>query len=482
MPSPLWGEGVPIRSGRVRGLLGHRITHLTARKCAIWFWLAALPWPALAQSIVKQGTPVRHGNACWTETYEWSAPAREGGKLILRADMGSVEITPGSGNQLEGRLILRAYTGSEERARRVFDAYHLSARSIEGGGVYVNGELAGSRHRDHSVGAEFDIKLPARFNLDVETQGGDVGVEGALKGEARLTTAGGDIQTTDISGPVRVETAGGSISMGNLGARAEIRTAGGDIHAGNIGGDATIETSGGGIVVGQAEGTLRAETAGGDVVIAGAAGQVTASTAGGQIQVGPTGGSVRVETAGGSIRLQGARGRVVADTAGGSIDLLQLGAGVRANTSAGRILAEFDASAKTFAASQLETSMGDVYVYLPAGLPLTIDAAIDAAAGHHIVTDYPLSILGDKEDFSERTIRGQGTLNGGGEVLRIRTVAGNIEIRKLDARSLEDLKSHEEASWNRWQERQSEKEQQQREREQERRERQKEKEEERDQD
>ena len=423
--------------------------------------------------------PVRHGNA-WTETYEWSAPAREGGRLILRADMGSVEITPGPGNQLQGRVVLHVFTGSQERARRVFDAYHLSARSIEGGGVYVNGELAGSRSHDQSMAAEYDIKLPSRFNLDVQTQGGDIGLEGSIQGEARLTTAGGDIHTMDVTGPVRVETAAGSISLGNLGARADVRNAGGSINIGNVWGDAAIETSGGGIQVGQVKGTLRAETAGGDVVIAGAAGQVMAQTAGGQIQVGPTGGSVRAETAGGSILLRGARGRVVAETAGGSIDLLQLDAGVRATTNVGRILAEFDTGAKTFAASELETSMGDVYVYLPANLPLTIDAAIDAAAGHHIVTDFPLSIMGDKEDFSERTIRGRGTLNGGGEVLRIRTVAGNIEIRKLDSRSLQDLMSREQTSWSRWQQRQAEKEQKQRQKEQERRERQREKEEERD--
>jgi hypothetical protein len=455
---------------------------LTARKCAIWFWLAALPWPALGQTIVKQGVPVRQGKATWTETYEWTAPVREGGKLILRTDIGSVEITPGASNQLEGRAVLRVYTGSEEKARRVFDAYRLSARSIQGGGVYVSGELSGWRHRDLSAGGEFEIKLPARFNLDVQTQGGDIGLEGPLQGEARLTTAGGDIHATDISGPLRVETAAGGISLGNLGARAEVRTAGGSIHIGNIRGDATIETSGGGIQVGHVDGTLRAETAGGDIAIAGGAGQVMAQTAGGQILVGPTGGSVRAETAGGSIRLRAARGRVVAETAGGSIDLLQLGAGVRASTTAGRILAVFDASAKTFAASELQTSVGDVYVYLPAGLPLTIDAAIDAAAGHHIVTDFPLSILGDKEDFSERTIRGQGALNGGGEVLRIRTVAGNIEIRKLNSPSSGDLKSREDTSWSRSQERQAEKEQQRRQKEQERRERQREKEEERDQD
>jgi DUF4097 and DUF4098 domain-containing protein YvlB len=393
--------------------------------------------------------PVRQG-ASWTEIYEWNAPAREGGKLILRADRGSVEITPGTGNQLECRVVLRVDTGSKEKARGVFDAYHLSARTLEGGGVYVTGELADARHQGHNVGADFDIKLPARFSLDVETQGGDIGLTGSLQGEARLTTAGGDIHTRDVSGPTRIVTAAGGIVLGNLGARAEVRTAGGSIHVGNVQGDATIETSGGEIQVGEVEGTLRAETAGGDVVVAGASGPVVAQTAGGQIQVGPTGGAVRAESAGGSIRLQGARGRVVAETGGGSIDLLQVRAGVQASTNAGRILAEFDTSAKSFAASQLESSVGDVYVYLPASLPLTIDAAIDAAAGHHIVTDFPLNILGDKGDFSERTIRGHGTLNGGGAVLRIRTVAGNIEIRRLDTQNLEDLRSKVRSAVKSW--------------------------------
>jgi hypothetical protein len=90
--------------------------------------------------------------------------------------------------------------------------------------------------------------------------------------------------------------------------------------------------------------------------------------------------------------------------------------------------------------------MGDVYVYLPVDLRLTIDAAIDAAAGHKIVSDFPISIQGDQQEFAPRTIRGHGTLNGGGETLRIRTVSGNIEIRKLDARALEELKRREDVA------------------------------------
>jgi len=443
---------------------------------AALIWLATLSAQASAESLIKRGAPVRQGRA-WVESYECNAPAREGGKLILRADTGSIRIkTSGAGNRVECRLILQAYTESEKQARQMLDGYVLSARSIEGGGVYINGESSGSSHHRrflgvgvnitlparNSLGAEFDITLPARYNLDVETQGGEIGIEGNLQGEARLTTAGGDIRSADISGPVRVETAGGSITLGNLGVRAEVRTAGGSIHTGNVRGEAKLETSGGEIEVGQVGGSLRAETAGGDVVIGRATGQIVAETAGGQILLGPASSSVRAETAGGSIHLQGGRGQVVAETAGGSIDLLQVEAGVRASTAAGRILAQFNADAKTFAASRLETSSGDIFVYLPTGLPLTIDAAIDAAAGHRIITDFPLSIQGAREDFNERTIRGRGALNGGGEVLRIRTVAGNIEIRKLDPRKLQDLINQEQSSWNRWQERQAKKEQRQR--------------------
>jgi hypothetical protein len=71
-------------------------------------------------------------------------------------------------------------------------------------------------------------------------------------------------------------------------------------------------------------------------------------------------------------------------------------------------------------------------------------------------------------------------LNGGGEVLRIRTVAGNIEIRKIDAHSLQEIKNHEDTAWNHLQQRAAEKAQREREREQQRRQRQKEKEDERD--
>jgi DUF4097 and DUF4098 domain-containing protein YvlB len=423
-------------------------------RCALLLVLISLPLQALDQPYLKRGTPERHGRA-WVERSELSALVREGGRLILRADAGSVTIKPGGADRLQCEVLLRAYTESEVEARRLFGSYQLSVRTLENGGAYVTANLEGREHHHMLFGADFEVKLPQRFNLDVETQGGDISVENALEGEARLTTAGGDIRTAEVSGALKAETAGGSIILGQMGQRVDARTAGGDIRIGDVKGDAVLETSGGEIVAGQIAGTLRAETAGGDVVIAGGGGQIVAQTAGGQIQIGPAGGSVRATTSGGSIRCQGARGQLVAETAGGGIDLIQVEGPVKASTAAGPILVQWAASQKSFLASQLLTSMGDVFVYLPPNLPLNIDAAIDAAAGHRILSDFPLTIQGDKEEFVVRYISGRGALNGGGETLRIRTTSGNIEIRKLDARTLEELKSRAESDWQRWEQRRS---------------------------
>ena len=403
-----------------------------------------------AQAFVKRGTPYPAGRD-WVEVATCGAPVREGGRLLVRADSGSVSVRPGAKDRMDCQVRLRAYRSNEEEARRYFRSYELSIRTLEGGGVLLAGKSARSG-RNSGLSVEYHLTVPLKFNLDLETKGGDLEV-GNLDGELRGETAGGDIRAGDVTGPVRVETAGGDIELGNIGHRVEVHTAGGAIRLNDVQGDAVLETSGGEIVAGLIEGSVRAETAGGDIVLHGASGPVRAETAGGQIQIGQCQASIRAETAGGSIRLHGARGIVQAETAGGSIDLFRMQSAVRAETAAGRILAEINATRNTFAASQLETSVGDVQVFLPPDLPLTIDAAIEQAFGHRIVSDFPIQIQGEEESFRHRSQHVEAALNGGGKVLRIRTVMGNIEIHKLDARTLEELKARQETFWKLWQER-----------------------------
>ncbi len=424
--------------------------------------LFSLPAAASDVSSASQNVPVRRGNS-WQQRMEFSTPVREGGRLMLRADNGTVSIHPESGRQVTCTVTLRVYTASESEARGLFDKFQFNTRMMESGGVYISAQSPQHVRRGTRFHVQFEIVVPVHYNLDVETQAGDLTVDAPLEGEARLTTAGGDVRLGDLGGSARIETAGGNITVGNAGGDLSARTAGGAIHVGDVHGAASLESSGGEIIAGNVGGAVKAETAAGDVVVAGAGGMVIAQSAGGQIQIGPTRGGVQAETAGGNIRLQGAQGRVVAQTAGGSIDLLEVASTVRASTAAGRIMAEFNGTGRTLGPSELESSVGDVYVYLPPNLAITIDASIQTAAGHGIHTDFPLEVQGDKGDYVPTTLRCHGALNGGGEVLRIRTVAGDIEIRKIDDTTLRELKQREESHWRAWQQQHMEQEERQRE-------------------
>jgi Toastrack DUF4097 len=412
--------------------------------------LAGIPGSLFAQANVQRGTPQREGRT-WVEVVTCGAPVHDGGRLILKADFGSVTVQPGAGTEMNCQVRLRAYLANQQEAQKVLQGYDVSLRTLDGGTILLTGKSSLSSRNGRGLSVDYHLSVPRQFNLDLTTQGGDL-VVGDLDGELRGETAGGNIQTGDVTGPVFAKTAGGDIELGNLSRHVEAHTAGGAIRLSNVKGDAVLETSGGEIEAGMVEGAVQAATKGGDILLRGATGPVRAETAGGQIQIGQCDSTIRAETAGGSIRLYGARGFVQAGTAGGSIDLYGMQSAVRAATAAGRIFAEINASLKNFAPSQLETSVGDVQVFLPPDLPLNLDVSIEQAFGHRIVSDFPIRIQGDEETFRQRTQRAEAELNGGGKVLRIRAVTGNIEIHKLSPQTIEEFKARQEAFRTTWRE------------------------------
>ncbi|HEV2177053.1 MAG TPA: DUF4097 family beta strand repeat-containing protein [Terriglobia bacterium] len=414
--------------------------------------LQAGPVPAARTSGDKYVTrgAITHQGRAWVQFLTCQAPAREGGRLILRADSGSVVVRSDSAAQVGCIVRLAVYGTDEAVAKEVLSRYQLSVRNLGAAGVYIGGRFPYERRHNLSLDAGFGIHAPERYNLDIETQGGGIDVA-KLDGDLRASTAGGDIRTGDVTGLVWVKTAGGDINLGNIGQRVDAETAGGHIRVGDVKGDASLTTSGGDIVAGRLEGSLRAETAGGSIYLRAASGPVMAQTAGGQIQLGECGNTVDATTAAGSIRLDGARGMVRAQTAGGSLDLLQLQGAVRAETAAGRIMAQLAASRDSFAASELESTVGDVMVYIPMDLPMNIDAHIDESAGHKIFSDFPLNVQGMAQGFGSGNVRARGALLGGGQLLRLHTTMGNIEIKKLDQKALNQFKEYEKTFLQRWQ-------------------------------
>jgi hypothetical protein len=175
------------------------------------------------------------------------------------------------------------------------------------------------------------------------------------------------------------------------------------------------------------------ETGGGSVNVDTCSGEANVGTGGGSIDLGSINGPVTLDTGGGSIHLKGASGPVKVSTGGGNLELWKLAQGVKAETGAGTIKAEIIGTppAGNQAYSVLETSAGDVIVYIAPDVKLNIKAVIQTAFGHTITSEFPeLKLSSEGGDWGPKTKYAEGSLNGGGPLLKIRTALGNIIIKR----------------------------------------------------
>ncbi len=267
-----------------------------------------------------------------------------------------------------------------------------------------------------SSDAVFKISLPAQFNADVRTSGGNIDVRGTMKGKLTGMTSGGDIRTADIEGTTNLKTSGGDISLGT------------------VSGEADVKTSGGGIKVEKVGKSLKASTAGGDVEVGDVGGDAVLSTSGGEMKVGKVSGSASLKTAGGDIDLRSASGTVEAKTAGGNVRLENITGSIDARTAGGDVEAELIPSGK--GASELRSSGGNVVLSVPSNAKATIDATIRIRGGwRHREEEYDIRSEFKEEskttDKDEQEIHAVYKLNGGGDMITLETTNGNIDIRKM---------------------------------------------------
>jgi DUF4097 and DUF4098 domain-containing protein YvlB len=360
----------------------------------------------------------------WTREITGSLAAVK--NLKIKVDIGSVRVEGGSQQGINYVIHNHSYSGSEEKARREFDAYKITAY-VRGDTAWIVGDLEDSRPRKFS--GEFVVNVPREMEeVKVETDGGSVSTTG-IAGEVNAQSGGGSIRLDDIGGIVNAETGGGGIDVGNVASDVSLHTGGGSIKVNSAKGKIDAESGGGSVTIISGMQSAVLETGGGNIEVERCAGQVKASTGGGSIDLGEIGGPAEMETGGGSIRLASAKGPVRAETGGGSIELNGVPS-ARAETGAGGIVAKFVASSD-HTDSVLETSVGDITVYLAPNMNITVRASIEVANGHNIRSDFSeIRVTSEGGDYGPKTVSAEGSLNGGGPVLKIRTTTGDIYIRR----------------------------------------------------
>jgi hypothetical protein len=222
---------------------------------------------------------------------------------------------------------------------------------------------------------------------------------------------------------------GGSVLVNHRLGDSFIRTGGGDIRVEASVGDLEISSLGGNISL-KAIAKGRVQSGGGNIEVLRCMGTLLARTAGGNIILGEMGGAVTAETGGGNVRIGVAHGAVVASTALGNIELWKLAQGAQAHTGMGQITAEFVGDRNSMRNSELVSSMGDIVVYLAAAVPVNIHAVTGASPTHRIYSDFPdLKITNGAAEYGPRSIAAEGAIHGGGSLIEVRTMAGQIELR-----------------------------------------------------
>jgi DUF4097 and DUF4098 domain-containing protein YvlB len=389
-------------------------------KFAGWALLLALYIP----TAVAQESKVFRDGGKWTQEITGSLGASR--NLRVKVQVGSVRVEGGSQSGITYVIRSQAFTSSEQDARKQFGAYKINAYS-KADTAWIVADWQGSRPKKFS--GDFVIMVPRNMDwVKVETEGGSVAAK-AITGRVDTQSGGGSIHLDDIGGQINSETGGGSIDVGTVGGEITLRTGGGSIKVASAKGKITAESGGGSVVVlsGMQGATL--ETGGGSIQVDRCNGQVRATTGGGSIDLGDIGGAADIDTGGGSIRLTSAKGPVHATTGGGSIDLGSVPS-ARAESGGGGIVAKF-LSGGDRTDSTLETSAGDITVYLASDLNVTVRAAIDLANGHKIRSEFSdIQVRSEGGEWGPKTVTAEGKLNGGGPILKVRTSSGDIVFRR----------------------------------------------------
>lgn len=408
--------------------------------------------------------------------FQLSAPARNGGTLYLELKTGA-NVTITSWDRPE--VVVRASLGGRDwRDTRV-------TLQPSDGDVTLTSEFSVSS-KNQSTRHSFDIQVPRKFDVRLRSSGGSLSIDN-VSGKFTGTTGGGEITIKNANGDVDISTGGGEVNVSDSNLNGSVSTGGGVVHivrvngsfSGNSGSGPVIYTgsrdprynSGTGVGVGKSAtayisgldgsasvsasasksttsvstgtggkaittyvddggvgkgygygtGAIRMSTAGGDLSLPAAPDGARVTTGGGRITIGRSGGEVYAQTGGGPINIGPSTGSVAAVTGAGDVNIELKGPGPH-NV-------------------DVTSGKGQVVIIAPADLNATLELETAYTNNYgektRIVSDWPVSITetntwDDSQGTPRKYIRVRQNIGkgGGGAVIRIRTVNGNIVLKR----------------------------------------------------
>ena len=379
-------------------------------------WLLIFPLALIAQS----DSTLTRDRGYWVQDSTGTISASTLSRLKIDT-RGAVELRGVDGtDSISYTIRKRVSAHAEIQAQRILSQFGIKTRNQGDWTI-----LTVMYPPDRAVSADLRVTAPRRVIESVlETYNGHVQIMD-VAGSVTAQTMGGRIECDGIGASVVARTGGGEIVLGRINGAVRCLSGGGSIRLNSAAGEASFETAGGEIYVREVRGPLRASTAGGNIRIDHASSTVNVQTAGGLIDVQHAGGVVTAETNGGSIQVGGAQG-VRCESGNGAIRLRGVAGAMRASTAIGSILAALTAG--PLQDSFLNTGAGDVTVFFPSNLRVTVKARNETGGAARIISDFPEISVRRLEP--PRTAVAEGALNGGGPLLQISAIGGTIYLRR----------------------------------------------------
>jgi len=277
---------------------------------------------------------------------------------------------------------------------------------------------------------EFEIKAPLKFNLDMNTMGGQITVEN-LQGNLKGETMGGQITLSQLKGKANFTTMGGKIELSDSDVDGKVSTMGGKVIFNNVVGDVDGSSMGGNVIYKNVRSRDGKTDTGKEVNI---------STMGGKIEVDEAMSGADVSTMGGKIYVKKAANYVKANTMGGNIEIEDIDGWVKATTMGGDVFVNMTGDPENGRRDVTLSSMGgNIELTLPEGISADFDIRLTytrrSRQDYQIISDFKL----DTEESDEweynngdarKTIDGRGKSGSGKNLIKISTVNGDIRIKK----------------------------------------------------
>jgi beta-lactamase regulating signal transducer with metallopeptidase domain len=388
----------------------------------------------------------------------WGDVAVEsGGTLVLDLKTGAGVSIRGSD---QNRVRVRGTLSGRDWQNTLF--------SISGNDRDAFVKLEYTRRGSQSSSHRMDITVPRRFNVRIQSAGGTVAIRNVdgtftgntgggeirienARGSARLSTGGGPITVEDSHLSGSVSTGGGSVLIQNVTGGLSGSSGSGDVLYGGssargtgsgIGSGVGSGISGGvsgdvkGDVIGNVTGGVTFSESSSDGVHRGSDGKLYVNKSGGSVSIADAPRGASIHTGGGSITIGGAGGDVDAQTGGGDVSIASADGAAQITTGAGDVEVNVTSDGKPMV---IYSGNGTVTLVLPKGISANLDLETAYTNNYRgatrIRSDWPLSVTETRDwdarmGTPRRYVRALQSVGGGGPVIKVRTVNGDIIIKR----------------------------------------------------